>query len=76
MVEGPAQGAAVAADRAALMDMDMEPPELPEGPEAKGCTNSLWRREPGLWPCTTLSQCARTASLSTARFSYSARTIS
>lgn len=48
----------------------------PEGPGPRECTSSLWRREPGLWPSITPFPSARTASQSTARCSYSARTIS
>ena len=44
-----------------------------EGPGPRECTSSLWRREPGLWPSITPSPCARTASLSTARCSFSVR---
>lgn len=47
-----------------------------EGPGPRECTSSLWRREPGQWHCITPSPYARTASLSTVRCSFSARTTS
>ncbi|TNN83488.1 Voltage-dependent P/Q-type calcium channel subunit alpha-1A [Liparis tanakae] len=43
----------------------------PEGPVPRECTSSLWRREPGPWPCITPFPCARTVSPSTARCSFS-----
>lgn len=87
MAGGPAEGARAAAvvagkeepmdmgtdmgtatDMATFMDMvhhqDLEPKE---------CTSSLWRREHGLWPSITPFPCARTVSLSTARYSFSVR---
>lgn len=83
--EGPAEGAWVAVvvagkedlmdtvtDMATGMATAMATVHL-EGPGPRECTNSLWRREPGLWPSITPFLCARTVSLSTARCSFSAR---
>lgn len=59
-------------DMATGMDTGMATAHL-EGPGPRECTSSLWRREPGQWPCITPFPYARTASLSTVRCSFSAR---
>lgn len=81
MEEGPAAGAreaAVVAGKVDLMDTDMVTVmamvmDHPEGLGPRECTSNLWRREPGQWPCTTPSPCARTVSLSTGPCSFSVR---
>lgn len=85
MAEGPAEGARVAAvvagkedptDTVTVMATGMATAMATvhlEGPGPRECTNSQWRREPGLWPFITPSPCARTVSLSTARCSSSVR---
>lgn len=85
MAGGPAEEARAAAvgvgkedptDTATGMDTGMDTvmdTVHPEGQGPRECTSSLWRREPGLWPSITPFPCARTASLSTARCSFSVR---
>ena len=69
-----AQEAAVVAGKVDPMDtVTVMATVHPEDPGARECTSSLWRREHGQWPSITQSPCARTASLSTVRCSFSAR---
>lgn len=75
---GPARGVRAAEAGAGKVDPTVTGTDTvhPEGRAPRECTSSLWRREPGPWPSTTPSPCARTVSPSTARCSFSARTIS